>query len=147
VRQGFCIVCIAAFEDLAPVSFAVDRGLAEQVCAPSDYCWTRSAFASNALPHACASASKNEAEPEPLALVPPVTADKPLSASTRFSSFASPAFRTRVAELGIPYETIDALAGWTSTYASKLLAEDPIKFMGPMSLDAMMAQGVDFDLF
>jgi hypothetical protein len=48
------------------------------------------------------------------------------------------ALRARVRELGIPYETIDALAGFQERYASKLLAEEPLKFMGAMSLDAML---------
>jgi hypothetical protein len=47
------------------------------------------------------------------------------------------AFRTRVAELGINYETLDALAGWTDTYSTKLLAEEPLKTFGPLSFDAM----------
>jgi len=48
------------------------------------------------------------------------------------------AFRARIAELGISYETVDQLAGWADTYATKLLGEEPIRHFGPMSLDAVL---------
>jgi hypothetical protein len=48
------------------------------------------------------------------------------------------ALRARIAELGISYATLDAIAGWTDTYATKLLAEEPQKYFGPMSFDAML---------
>ena len=48
------------------------------------------------------------------------------------------AFRRRIAELGITYESLDALAGWTESYASKLLASEPAKGLGPMSFDAIL---------
>jgi hypothetical protein len=48
------------------------------------------------------------------------------------------AFRARVAERGISYETIDELAGWTSRYASKILGEEPLRHMGVMAFDAML---------
>jgi hypothetical protein len=38
--------------------------------------------------------------------------------------------RDRVSELGITHETLDAVAGLQSGYASKLLANPPIKRMG-----------------
>jgi hypothetical protein len=47
-------------------------------------------------------------------------------------------FRARLAALGISYSTVDALAGWTDSYATKLLAEEPARNMGPMALDAML---------
>jgi hypothetical protein len=46
--------------------------------------------------------------------------------------------RARVAELGISYSTVDQIAGWTDTYATKLLAEEPGRNLGPMSLDALV---------
>lgn len=48
------------------------------------------------------------------------------------------ALRSRLTELGISYSTLDELAGWTDTYATKLLGEEPIKHFGPMSLDAVL---------
>lgn len=48
------------------------------------------------------------------------------------------AVRARLLELGISFETLDELAGWTSTYATKLLGEEPIKHFGPMSFDAVI---------
>jgi hypothetical protein len=48
------------------------------------------------------------------------------------------AFRARVAELGISYSTIDAIAGWTDSYATKLLAQEPQRHMGVMAFDAML---------
>jgi hypothetical protein len=72
---------------------------------------------------------------------------EPIGIATDYLTLIS-AFRKRVSELRIPYETIDALAGWTSTYASKLLAEEPIKFMGPMALDVMLGVlGVKIAIF
>jgi hypothetical protein len=57
------------------------------------------------------------------------------------------ALRARVAELGISYSTIDQIAGWTDTYATKLLAEEPARFIGPMSFDAILgALGLKFAL-
>jgi hypothetical protein len=47
-------------------------------------------------------------------------------------------FRARLAELEISYATLDALAGWTETYATKLLAEEPERHMGAMAFDAML---------
>jgi hypothetical protein len=47
-------------------------------------------------------------------------------------------FRARQAELGIPYETLDALAGWTTRYASKVLAEEPSRHLGVMAFDALL---------
>ena len=41
-------------------------------------------------------------------------------------------------ELEISYSTLDQLAGWTDTYATKLLAEEPKRHLGPMSLDAIL---------
>lgn len=38
--------------------------------------------------------------------------------------------RARVLELGISHETLDAIAGWQSGYASKLLAKPPIRQVG-----------------
>jgi hypothetical protein len=48
------------------------------------------------------------------------------------------AFRMRIAELGIPYETLDAIAGWTPTYASKLLAAEPERHMGVMAFHTIL---------
>jgi hypothetical protein len=47
-------------------------------------------------------------------------------------------FRARLADLEISYEVLDSIAGWTETYGSKLLAEEPARFFGPMSLDAIL---------
>ena len=41
--------------------------------------------------------------------------------------------RARVAELGITHETLDAVAGLQSGYASKLLSEPPVKRAGAVS--------------
>jgi hypothetical protein len=55
--------------------------------------------------------------------------------------------RARVAELDINYETLDQLAGWTNSYASKVLGEEPARFLGPMSFDAILpALGVKLHL-
>jgi len=48
------------------------------------------------------------------------------------------AFRARLVELGLNYETVDELSGWTTRYCSKLLAEEPARNLGPMSLDAIL---------
>lgn len=45
------------------------------------------------------------------------------------------AIRRRLFDLDLSYETLDAIAGWTDTYATKLLAPDPAKHLGPMSFD------------
>jgi hypothetical protein len=47
------------------------------------------------------------------------------------------AFRARVAELGISYATLDELAGWTNSYATKVLGEEPQRHMGVMAFDAI----------
>jgi hypothetical protein len=44
------------------------------------------------------------------------------------------AVRDRVAELGITHETVDAVSGLQSGYTSKLLADPPIRRMGPIIL-------------
>jgi hypothetical protein len=44
------------------------------------------------------------------------------------------AVRARVAELGITHETLDAISGLQSGYASKLLADPPIRRIGPLTL-------------
>jgi hypothetical protein len=44
------------------------------------------------------------------------------------------ALRARRDELQITHETIDAIAGWPAGYAGKLLAPEPIKNLGWMSL-------------
>jgi hypothetical protein len=42
--------------------------------------------------------------------------------------------RDRVAELGITHETLDAVSGLQSGYASKLLCNPPMRRMGPIAL-------------
>jgi hypothetical protein len=42
--------------------------------------------------------------------------------------------RVRRDELQLTHETIDDIAGWADGYASKLLAPEPIKNLGWMSL-------------
>jgi hypothetical protein len=44
----------------------------------------------------------------------------------------------RTAQLGISYETVDAIAGFTTRYTTKLLAEEPDRHMGVMAFDAML---------
>lgn len=64
----------------------------------------------------------------------------------RFDSYLGlvAAVRARLLELGISYATLDELAGWTDSYATKLLGEEPIKYFGPMSFDAVLGSiGVD----
>jgi hypothetical protein len=46
--------------------------------------------------------------------------------------------RARRDELQITHECIDDVAGLSSGYASKLLAPDPIKHLGPMSFEAVL---------
>jgi hypothetical protein len=48
------------------------------------------------------------------------------------------AFRARLAALDIPYSTVDAIAGWAERYTSKLLAEEPSRNLGPLSLDCLL---------
>ena len=48
------------------------------------------------------------------------------------------ACRARRDELNISHETIDHLAGWATGYASKVLAPDPMKGLGPVSLPALL---------
>jgi hypothetical protein len=62
---------------------------------------------------------------------------RPIAIATDYLTLVA-ALRKRVAELGINYETVDALAGWTDSYASKVLATEPLKRMGQMSLDAII---------
>jgi hypothetical protein len=44
------------------------------------------------------------------------------------------ALRARRAELDITLETLDAIAGWTDSYSSKLLSDPPQKNLGWSSL-------------
>jgi hypothetical protein len=46
--------------------------------------------------------------------------------------------RSRLAELEISYATLDALAGWTDSYATKVLGQEPQRHMGVMAFDAMI---------
>ena len=48
------------------------------------------------------------------------------------------AHRARRDELQITHETIDAIAGWAPGYAGKILAPDPIKNLGWMSLGSLL---------
>jgi hypothetical protein len=48
------------------------------------------------------------------------------------------ALRARRDELAISHETLDYIAGLQSGYVSKLLAPDPMKGLGPMSLPALL---------
>ena len=48
------------------------------------------------------------------------------------------AVRARRDELNIPHELIDHLAGFQSGYTSKLLAPEPMKGLGPMSLPGLL---------
>jgi len=47
-------------------------------------------------------------------------------------------FRMRMAELGITYATLDEIAGWAERYAGKLLAPEPGRNLGPLSLDCLL---------
>jgi hypothetical protein len=47
------------------------------------------------------------------------------------------AHRARRDELGLTHLTIDEIAGWASGYASKLLAPEPIRNLGWLSLGAL----------
>jgi hypothetical protein len=44
------------------------------------------------------------------------------------------AVRSRIVELGITHETLDAISGLQSGYASKLLSDPPVRRMGPLTL-------------
>jgi hypothetical protein len=48
------------------------------------------------------------------------------------------AARARRAELGITLECIDEIAGWAPRYASKILAPQPVKNLGWMSLGELL---------
>jgi hypothetical protein len=48
------------------------------------------------------------------------------------------AIRARRDELNVSHELIDDLAGLQSGYTSKLLAPEPMKGLGPMSLPALL---------
>jgi hypothetical protein len=48
------------------------------------------------------------------------------------------ALRARRDELNVSHELLDDLAGYQSGYTSKLLAPDPMKGLGPMSLPALL---------
>jgi hypothetical protein len=48
------------------------------------------------------------------------------------------AVRARRDELGITHETIDEIAGLPSGYCSKLLAPEPMKGLGPISIPAIL---------
>jgi hypothetical protein len=48
------------------------------------------------------------------------------------------AMRAQVANLNINYATLDDLAGYTSTYSTKILAELPARHFTPQSLDAYL---------
>jgi hypothetical protein len=56
-------------------------------------------------------------------------------AVTHYSAFLQ-VIRERIVELDITYRTVDALAGFTETYTSKLLAPVPLK---RMSVDALFS--------
>jgi hypothetical protein len=47
-------------------------------------------------------------------------------------------FRARMAELGITYSTLDEIAGWTDSYSTKVLGEEPLRHLGVMAFDAMI---------
>jgi hypothetical protein len=44
------------------------------------------------------------------------------------------ALRNRIVELGIVFDTVESVAGLSSRYAAKLLAENPTKHFGPVTL-------------
>jgi hypothetical protein len=46
--------------------------------------------------------------------------------------------RARRDELGITHETIDDIAGWAAGYGGKILAPNPIKNLGWMSLGSLL---------
>jgi hypothetical protein len=48
------------------------------------------------------------------------------------------AIRARRDELNVSHELLDHLAGLQSGYTSKLLAPEPMKGLGPMSLPALL---------
>lgn len=48
------------------------------------------------------------------------------------------AIRARRDELNVSHELLDDLAGLQSGYTSKLLAPEPMKGLGPMSLPALL---------
>jgi hypothetical protein len=48
------------------------------------------------------------------------------------------AIRARRDELNVSHELLDDLAGYQSGYTSKLLAPEPMKGLGPMSLPALL---------
>jgi hypothetical protein len=62
---------------------------------------------------------------------------KDLRAATHYAA-ALDVLRDRIVELDITYRTVDALAGFTETYTSKLLAPVPLKRMSVDSLFAIM---------
>ena len=67
----------------------------------------------------------------PLAIV------KDLRAATHYAA-ALDVIRDRIVELDITYRTVDALAGFTETYTSKLLCNPPLKRMSVDSLFSIL---------
>ena len=67
----------------------------------------------------------------PLAIV------KDLRAATHYAAVLD-VIRDRIVELDITYRTVDALAGFTETYTSKLLAPVPLKRMSVDSLFSIL---------
>jgi len=60
---------------------------------------------------------------------------KDLRAATHYAAVLD-VIRDRIVELDITYRTVDALAGFTETYTSKLLTNQPLK---RMSVDALFS--------
>jgi hypothetical protein len=65
----------------------------------------------------------------------PIAIDQPriIATASSYDAFLQ-TIRDRVAELGITYETLDAISGLQSGYTGKLLAQIPIRRMGPIVL-------------
>ena len=65
----------------------------------------------------------------------PIAIDQPkiFAAASDYSAFLQ-AIRDRVATLNITHETVDAISGLQSGYTSKLLADPPIRRIGPLVL-------------
>jgi hypothetical protein len=42
--------------------------------------------------------------------------------------------RAHIAELNVPYDTVDQVAGWPTRYLSKIVGKRPPKCLGPRSM-------------
>ena len=54
-------------------------------------------------------------------------------------------FRTRIASLGVTFETADTIAGLPAGYTAKLLGPGPMRRFGPIALEALVGAKLRHD--